>query len=81
MLALPGKDLGMHSWFPLRFGSVPGISRLGSVNHGRSDSGNSCDGETDFACSSQIQSPLKSDVCLGGYTGSPSLSGAHSHSS
>lgn len=38
-LALSGKDLGTHSWFSVRFGLVPGISRLGSMNHGRSDSG------------------------------------------
>ena len=60
-LALPGKDLGTHSRFSVRFGPAPRISRLGSVNHGGGDSGNSCDEGTDFVCKSLIQPLLKSD--------------------
>lgn len=35
--ALLGRDLGTCSWFSLRFSSVPGVSRLGPVNHGKDD--------------------------------------------
>lgn len=77
VLALPGKDLGAHSCFSVRFGPAPGVSRLGSVNHGRSDSGNSCDEEADFVCNSLTQPPLKSDAHQEGFRGSPSLSGPH----
>lgn len=80
-LALPGKDLGAYSCFSERFGPVPGVSRLGSVNHGRSDSGNFCDEEADFMCKSLTQPPLKSDAHLEGLMGSPSLSGPRGKSS